>query len=93
MARPKPTKQDLKDRDTRAQDIKAFMRKFLFTEVRLAEVLGVSRRTIQMIKAGSVTPHPKTLRLWIQIRDKYEREAKFAAEQNGSKKRRGRKAA
>lgn len=62
MPRPKPTEADLEERLQRAERLKKFMKKCLFSEIRLAETIGVSRRTIQMIKAGKVSPHPDTLR-------------------------------
>jgi len=62
MARPKPTAADIKEREELAVRLKKFMKDKMFSEQRLAEVADISRRTIQMIKAGGVTPHPDTLR-------------------------------
>lgn len=73
MSRPKPTEDDLELREVRAAEMKRFMREHLFTEVKIAEVLGVSRRTIQMIKAGKVTPTPPTLRRWEALLKRYGR--------------------
>jgi DNA-binding XRE family transcriptional regulator len=71
MSRPKPTEEDFEERKTRAEQMKHFMHENVFTEVKLAEVLGVSRRTIQMIKAGNVTPAPQTLRRWEALLKQY----------------------
>lgn len=64
MPRPAPTDGDIELRKRRAQEMKHFMKEHLFTEIKLADVLGVSRRTVQMIKAGKVTPTPSTLHKW-----------------------------
>lgn len=72
MARPMPTARDIEERKTRAAKIKEFMSDNLFTEVRLAETLGVSRRTVQMMKAGKVTPTRSTLRKWEALLNKYK---------------------
>jgi len=61
MPRPKPTEGELRERAERAAALTDFMKKNKFTEVKLAEALGISRRSIQMMKSGSVTPHPSTL--------------------------------
>ena len=75
MPRPKPTKQDLEDRVTRAKEWREWMKANLFTEKKLADVTGISRRTIQMIKAGKVTPHFNTLRTFSALQSKYEANA------------------
>ena len=56
MPRPKPTKEDLKERKSRAVEMRLFMKNNKLTEVRLQELTGISRRTIQMMRAGKVTP-------------------------------------
>ena len=61
MPRLKPTEDELKERRARAVALTKFMKDNKFTEVKLAEATGVSRRSIQMMKSGSVTPHPATL--------------------------------
>jgi hypothetical protein len=77
MARKKPTEDDLKEREARAAEFKSFMKSYLFTEIRLAELLNASRRTVQMIKAGRVTPQPGTLRKWIALKQRYEEAKDF----------------
>jgi transcriptional regulator with XRE-family HTH domain len=76
MARKKPTAQDIEERDERAQQMKDFMKNNLFSEIKLAEKTGISRRTIQMIKAGKITPHTGTIR---KLNTLYNR---FAANSN-----------
>lgn len=71
MARPKPTKQDLQDRKTRAIEWRAWMKENLFTEKKLSDVTGISRRTIQMIRAGKVTPHYNTLRTFAALQSRF----------------------
>ena len=73
MPRPKPTDDDLRERAERAAALTKFMKDNKFTEVKLAESLGVSRRTIQMMKAGNVTPHESTLRRLAGLVAKYKR--------------------
>jgi predicted transcriptional regulator len=68
MAKPKPTKDDLRKRKLRAKEWRAFMKEALFTEVKLAEVLGISRRDVQYIKAGLVTPHPRTVQRFASLK-------------------------
>jgi len=58
---PKPTKADMKKRKERAQEWCALMKELPITEKKLAECLGISRRTVQYVKACRVTPHPKTI--------------------------------
>ena len=61
---------DLKRRKKLANDWKMFRRNNLFTQQQLAEVIGVCRRTIQLIEGGYVTPHPQTLRRFAVFRQK-----------------------
>ena len=76
MARRKPTPEDLTKRIIRANEWIDFRKDNLFTQIRLAEVLGLSRRTVQMIEAGKITPHPNTLRLFEALQSKYRANAK-----------------
>jgi len=71
MPRRKPTPEDLDRRQARAEEMKAFMADNNFTEVKLADVLGVSRRTVQMMKAGRVTPSTETIRKWESLLKQY----------------------
>jgi len=75
MARSKPSARDLKDRKNRAHMWKEFRRTFLFTQKRLGDIVHISRRTVQQIEAAKVTPNPDTLRRFLIIKKKFEREA------------------
>ena len=74
MPRPKPSEEDLKEREQRRHEWVEFRKKNLFTQVRLAEVLELSRRTVQQIEAGKVSPWPETLRKFQALKAKYDRE-------------------
>lgn len=75
MSRPKPTEDDFERREIRAKSVRQFMKQYNFTEKRLADVLGLSRRSVQMIKAAAVTPTPDSVRkldaLFVKFRFKY----------------------
>ena len=75
MPRRKPDEYDLQAREQLAEEMKSFRRNNLFQQKRLAEILNLSRRTIQMIEAGLITPHPSTLEAIRALFKKY-REAK-----------------
>lgn len=74
MPKPKPTEEDLKDRQTRRQEWTRFRKEFLFTQTKLADVLGISRRTVQFIEAGELTPLTSTLRRFNALKAKYHEE-------------------
>jgi len=61
MPRRKPNEDDLKAREELAAEVIAFRKNNLFNQKKLAEILDLSRRTIQMIESGLITPHPATL--------------------------------
>ena len=42
----------------------------------LAEIIGVSRRTVQQIEAALVVPHRGTLKAFKDLQEKYEAEGK-----------------
>ena len=73
MARPKATPQDIRERKVRARVWREFRRIHLFTQSRLAETVGISRRTVQQIEGGRITPYAETLRLFEVIKKKHER--------------------
>lgn len=60
MARKKPTAEDFEERQERSEKIRKYLKDNLCTEVRLAETLKISRRTLQMVKAARITPTPDT---------------------------------
>jgi transcriptional regulator with XRE-family HTH domain len=74
MPRPKPSEEDLQQRESRKQEWSQFRKKNLFTQVRLAEVLDISRRTVQLIESCRVSPFPGTLRKFLALKTKYEHE-------------------
>lgn len=76
MPRPKLTKEDLALREVLSGQIKDFLTAYRFTEVKLAETLGISRRSLQMMKAGKVNPSAETLRAWEILRARYKRSGK-----------------
>jgi len=45
----------------RARQWKKFRKKHYFSQERLAQVLGISRRAVQYVEAGQLTPHASTL--------------------------------
>ncbi len=71
MPRPKPTKDDLKRKEKRRHEWREFRTSYMFTQKKLAETLGLSRRTVQQIEAGKVIPYPGTLRLFEALKAKY----------------------
>jgi len=71
MARPKPTEEDKERRARRRTEWVEFRKEYLFTQKRLAEILGISRRTVQQIEAGLVTPLPQTLRNFLALKARY----------------------
>lgn len=75
MPRRKPDEDDMKARAKLAKEMKDFRRDNLFNQKKLAEVLDLSRRTIQMIETGTITPHPGTLRAWKTLVNKYRANA------------------
>lgn len=74
MPRPKPTEEDLNERQLRRREWVRFRKDFLFTQVKLADILGISRRTVQFIEAGELTPLVSTLRKFNALKAKHEQE-------------------
>jgi DNA-binding XRE family transcriptional regulator len=65
--------EELNDAIARQKEWIEFRRKHLFSQVRLAETLGISRRTVQAIEAASAKrPHFDTLRKFYALKAKYE---------------------
>ena len=60
-----------KAREQRAQEWLKFRKDNLITQIKFADLLGVSRRTIQMIERGRVSPYPITLRKYEALNAKY----------------------
>ena len=55
-AQQKFDKAEQQERQKHAARWLQFRRDYLFTQTKLAEALGISRRTLQYIEAGAVTP-------------------------------------
>lgn len=72
MSRPKPEPEELEARKVRRVEWQRFRRGYLFTQVKLADVLGVSRRTVQKVEAGTTTPLAETLRRFNALRARHE---------------------
>lgn len=54
-----------------ASEWRDFRERNLFTQAKLAEVLGTCRRTVQLIEGAKVTPHKSTLRQFEVLKAKY----------------------
>jgi DNA-binding XRE family transcriptional regulator len=72
MPKPKPTEEELNEREPRRQEWIKFRKNNLLTQVKLAELLQISRRTVQFVEAGQHTPLRSTLRKFKTLQAKYE---------------------
>jgi DNA-binding XRE family transcriptional regulator len=72
MPKPTATQEKVEDRIFRQQEWRAFRRNFPLTQSELAEELGISRRTVQAVEAGEVTPHPRTLRRFSAVKASFQ---------------------
>jgi DNA-binding XRE family transcriptional regulator len=70
----KLSKEQLQERRARAKEWADFRKNFLFSQRRLAEIVGCSRRTVVNIEAGAVTPHADLLRRFAYLKFKHETE-------------------
>jgi len=61
MPRRKANDKDRAASKVLAEEMISFRKENLFNQRKLAEVLDLSRRTIQMIEGGTITPHPATI--------------------------------
>lgn len=61
MAVGKLDREQLQERARRAKEWTTFRRDFLFSQRRLAEIVGCSRRTVVSVESGAVTPHADLL--------------------------------
>ena len=52
------------------------MKSNLITQNKLAEITGISRRTIQSVVAGAIIPQEETLQAFKKLQDIYEKEGK-----------------
>lgn len=84
MPRPKPSEEDLQRRESRKAEWSQFRKEHLFTQVELAQFLGISRRTVQLIEAGKVSPFPGTLRKFSELKAKHESERRWNEDSSSS---------
>ncbi len=68
MPKPSTASEGLDERVLRQREWRNFRRECPLTQSELAERLGVSRRTVQSVEAGEVTPHPRTLRRFVAVK-------------------------
>ncbi len=68
MSKPPVTTDDLKARAHRRDEWRDFRRDFLFTQARLADALGIDRRTVQKIEAAETTPLPIILEKFADLK-------------------------
>ena len=59
-----------------AKDFFNFRQKNKLSQKFLSEIIGVSRRTIQSIEAGSIIPQEATMQKFLDLRAKYESEGR-----------------
>lgn len=62
---------DQQRRQEWADEFRRFRQNFLFSQVKLAEQLGVSRRGVQLIEAGKVDAHTGTLRNFNALKSRH----------------------
>lgn len=62
----------------RAKEWLSFRKDNLITQVRMAELSGVSRRTIQMIEAGRLIPHFRTQQRFLDLKQRLSSNEKVA---------------
>ena len=73
MSQGKPSKEELKQkRRERAEIWRLFRADNMLTQERLAHNVGISRRTIQLIENGHITPQAETLRRFASFKRKYD---------------------
>jgi len=72
-----PVREPLEIREQRGEDWKIFRKNSLLTQRQLAKQVGISRRTIQLVEGGYITPHHKTLRRFLLFKSKYDGNAKL----------------
>ena len=84
MARPKRDNKEFEPEMKRlALEFSKFRGSNNLSQKLLAEVIGISRRTIQSIEAGTILPQQATLKKFEELQAKYEAEKKST----GRKKR------
>lgn len=76
MARPKRDPSAEKDKRRFAREWKSFREKNKLSQQLLAEVTGISRRTIQTIEAAKEIPQKATLDKFEALRERYRAEGR-----------------
>ena len=72
------TKEEVNRRKSRAKLWSDFRHEFLITQRQLAEILGISRRTVQYVERGDVTPSKKVQSLFETLAKKHYAEKNAA---------------
>jgi DNA-binding XRE family transcriptional regulator len=80
MAGLKLTGEEKRERRERSDEWRRFRRDHLFTQKKLGEIIGVSRRTIQEIEAARISPHAETLRVFAVFKRQYEANVEYSEE-------------
>jgi DNA-binding XRE family transcriptional regulator len=70
--------QHIKEREKLAHEVLDFRRRYLLSQIRMAEVMKVSRRTVQMIEAGQVLPHMVTRRKFLDLKIEFAKKFRAA---------------
>jgi DNA-binding XRE family transcriptional regulator len=73
---PTLTKAARKERMKRAQQWLRLRQNFLLSQTKLADILGLSRRTVQAVEGGECSPRFSTLAAFRDYSEKLERERK-----------------
>ena len=76
MARPKRDPSADKEKVKISLEWQRFRADNKLSQKFLAEIIGISRRTIQSIEAGEIIPQNRTLDAFKELQDKYESEGK-----------------
>ena len=87
MARPKRVIDTnvKKEMQTIASQWKRFREANKLSQKFLAEIVGISRRTIQSIESGGILPQAATVEKFEQLRKKYEAEGKPTGQRKSKK--------
>ena len=78
MARPKReiNSNVKKEKHTIASQFKKFREVNKLSQKFLAEIVGISRRTIQSIESGTIIPQSATIKAFEELRSKYSNEGR-----------------
>jgi ribosome-binding protein aMBF1 (putative translation factor) len=68
------SKEELNRRKARAKVWLDFRKEFLFSQVQLADALGISRRMVQYAESATVTPNKEILARFDELMRKHQRE-------------------